>query len=88
MNGIGITYYELGDYMNAYPEEIQGRKTPIYKLYNKKDESIYLGEIKWNGAWRKYCFYPEYETLFDSKCLMELVKFIDYLMKERKNKGV
>lgn len=31
-----------------------------------------LGEIKWFGAWRKYCFYPQIATVFDYTCLQDL----------------
>jgi len=38
-----------------------GKKTWLYSV--RKDSSKGLGEllglIKWNGAWRQYCFYPE-----------------------------
>ena len=68
---------ELGKYMIAEIGIIEGRKTPIFKLFNKQDERIFLGEVKWNSGWRKYCFYPAEETLYDSICLLELVNFID-----------
>ena len=32
---IGIEFYDLGKYLNAYIEEIEGRKTPIYYIYSK-----------------------------------------------------
>lgn len=43
-------------------------KTKVYEITTKDSSSI-LGYIKWHGAWRKYCFYPEGNTIFDSKCL-------------------
>jgi len=42
-----------------------------------------LGVIKWHGPWRKYCFYPEANCLFDKSCLEEVAAFLDGLMIER-----
>lgn len=38
---------------------------------------IPLGVIKWHGAWRKYCFFPEADTLFEQVCLREIADFIE-----------
>lgn len=35
MNSIGITFMKLGKYMTAFPEYIDGRKTPIYEITNQ-----------------------------------------------------
>lgn len=45
---------------------------------------VRLGQVKWYGAWRRYVFYPEVETLFDARCLAEIQKFLDARMNERK----
>lgn len=45
---------------------------------------VRLGEVKWYAPWRRYCFYPDRETLFDRNCLCEVVEFIDEQMKARK----
>lgn len=36
-----------------------------------------LGRISWHGPWRKYCFFPEAETVFEQTCLHEIAAFID-----------
>lgn len=46
-----------------------------------------LGQIKWYAAWRKYCFLPEEGTVFDAKCLLEIVSFIDTEMKEHRKQN-
>lgn len=43
-----------------------------------------LGRIKWHAPWRKYCFFPRAEILWDTNCLGEVVTFINKLMDERK----
>ncbi len=84
MSSIGITFMKLGKYMTAFPEYIDGRKTPIYEITNQQNEFIKLGYVKYNSRWRKYCFYPDDETVFDDKCLLEMIKFLNYLNNERK----
>lgn len=44
-----------------------------------------LGEIKWFGPWRKYCFFPDYNMIFDNVCLEIIGKKLERLMQERKN---
>ena len=62
-------------------------KTNVYDITNKKN-GYYLGEVKWYGPWRQYCFFPENETLYERKCLKAIIRFIDTLMSDRKvNKG-
>jgi hypothetical protein len=85
-NEVGISYFDLGEYMRAFIEHPENRKTPIYYLCNKTDERISLGEIKWNGRWRKYCYYPVEDTVFDAKCLQEIINFLEHLREERKQK--
>lgn len=38
---------------------------------------LLLGQIKWYAPWRKYCFYPSSDTIWDASCLSEIVGFID-----------
>ena len=59
------------------------RKTEVYSI-QKKGVLFSLGIIKWFGAWRKYCFFPEEELVFDVDCLQEIIIFIKKLMDERK----
>ncbi len=76
--------------MKTYLEFIEvpnlDRKTKIFSVFNK-DNKTYLGEIKWWGAWRQYCFFPIKDTLFNKSCLLEIVEFIEKIMNERKNRG-
>ena len=48
------------------------RKTPIYYIFEFNTNCI--GEIKWYAPWRKFCFYPDADTVWDSKCLTEIIK--------------
>lgn len=63
----------------------QTKKTRIYAIRNCKSQLI-IGYIKWYGAWRQYCFFPESETVFSKGCLEDICNFIKRLMEERKLK--
>lgn len=56
------------------------RKTPIYYIFEYNTNCI--GEIKWYGPWRKFCFYPETATVWDSKCLTEVLQQLDMINKD------
>lgn len=43
-----------------------------------------LGEVKWFSAWRRYCFMPERETVFEEECLRGIARFIAARSKEHK----
>lgn len=58
-------------------------KTKRFSINTKTGD--FIGVIKWHGAWRKYCFFPHGDTVWDSKCLNEILTFISDLMEKRKN---
>lgn len=60
-------------------------KTLNIGISNKSGDK--LGVIVWYAPWRRYVFSPMEEKLFfDSKCLKDIVGYIDDLMAERKKK--
>jgi len=59
-------------------------KTKIWEIRNEH-QSCSIGEIKWNGAWRKYCFFPYEDTMFDTNCLKTITEFLESAMENRKN---
>lgn len=61
---------------------LTARVTPIYTLYNKNNGD-HLGNVKWNGRWRQYCFYPCGETIWSGGCLDDIRSLIGSLMRER-----
>ena len=58
-------------------------KTTIWYIFNKRSNN-FLGEIKWYGPWRSYCFCPISHTVFNKGCMTDIIDFIDQLHKERK----
>ncbi len=66
-------------------EKREHRKTDIYHVLNSSN-GTYLGHISWKSQWRKYCFFPHAETVFDSTCLETITVFIRNLMDKRRHK--
>lgn len=56
------------EYIEIVGENLKGRKTPIYHINSLRSQDE-IGQIKWYGAWRKYCFFPNGDTVWDKKCL-------------------
>lgn len=61
-----LTFLDLG-----IPE---GQKTRRYAVRSATAE---IGQVRFYGAWRKFCFFPGEHTVFDSACLREIVMFCD-----------
>jgi hypothetical protein len=51
------------------------RKTLIFAAVTKEGQVI--GQIRWFAAWRKYCFYPFAETVWEENCLRQIADFIE-----------
>lgn len=55
--------------------------TRIWNVHNKRSGEN-CGEIRWHGAFRKYCFYPTDGFLFDSDCLLLIAEKLSSGTKE------
>ena len=60
-------------------------KTEVWNILSKTSGFI-LGQIKWYGAWRQYCFYPSPNSIFNIGCMDDIKKMINELMSARKYK--
>ena len=58
-------------------------KTEIWNIISKSSEFI-LGQIKWYGPWRQYCFFPSPNSVFNNGCMDDIKKFINNLMSARR----
>lgn len=76
-------YY--GQYFFITKSNYEGRKTPIYYIFEFNTNCI--GEIKWYAPWRKFCFYPDKDTVWDSKCLLEVLQQLDKINDEYKGRS-
>lgn len=66
-----------------------GRKTRIFAVRKDVEEVCaghYLGEIRWNGSWRQYCFYPDKNTFWSAGCKEEIAKFEREMNKKQRAK--
>lgn len=59
-------------------------KTKAYNVVSKVSQDV-LGEVRWYGPWRRYCFFPGDSMLFDYACLTEINTFLFALMEARKS---
>lgn len=53
-----------------------------------KDNGVPIGRIEWYGPFRKYSFFPESDTVYETVCLGDIKRMIDELELIRKNKNV
>lgn len=58
-------------------------KTDIYNVLSKSSGFI-LGQIKWYGAWRQYCFWPSPNSIFNIGCMDDIQTIINELMAQRR----
>jgi hypothetical protein len=57
-------------------------KTSVWECFNKSAGSI-LGTLSWYGAWRQYCFFPEFDTVWSAGCLQDVIAFMNWLKEQR-----
>ena len=60
-----------------------GRKTHFWSVVPKSGGAE-IGEIKWYGPWRKYCFYAAGYAIFETVCLREIAEFLEAKTKEHR----
>lgn len=56
------------DYLKFIDGPSESRKT-VVSLVVSKSQGIVLGQIRWFGRWRQYCFYPNSDTIWNKGCL-------------------
>lgn len=61
-------------------------KSGLTKIWavNATHGAIQLGRVFWFAAWRRYCFAPCADTVFDTKCLDEIQVFLVKCNEEHK----
>jgi len=68
--------YYVGTHIEFVPTGVKvGQKTMRWDVMAKAGD--HLGEVKWFGRWRKYCFFPLSGCAFEGTCMREIVKFIE-----------
>lgn len=67
-------------------------KTKTWYVVNKYDDAsgdfakAHLGWIGWYAPWRKYCFFPKGDTVYEKVCLREIANFCERKTSEHKAK--
>ena len=61
----------------------QNRKTDTFSVCNSASTDE-IAVIKWQPTWRRYVLVPNSCTIFDARCLAQLVWCLNKLMDERK----
>ena len=51
-------------------------KTSVWNCLTRQGDR--LGQVRWFGSWRQYCFFPsdELSTVFNVGCLNDIANFI------------
>lgn len=74
----------IGKYMSATLVE-EKAKTSVYSINNTTHGDV-LGIVKWNPAWRQYCFFTTEEIVLSSGCMADLQEFLNTINKRQKNR--
>lgn len=53
----------------------EGQKTQRFNVVAKEGRVV-LGQVKWFGRWRKYCFFPAPDMIFEEDCLGDIAAFL------------
>jgi len=61
------------------------KKTKLW-FVDIKDTVECLGKIKWFSRWRKYCFFPFPDTVYEKDCLRDIAEFTENETKKHKQK--
>ena len=59
-----------------------GRKTKIWSCQNSRS-GVELGEVRWHGPWRQYCYFPTVQAVYSEGCLEDVRDFIRKQMEAR-----
>jgi hypothetical protein len=74
-DGLMQTEYQ---YIIFIPVKNTGRKTLKFECRNKRSRAV-LGIVKWNVAWRQYCYYCTDNTVYSVGCMNDIANFIGQL---------
>lgn len=67
----------MAEWIEFVEQPRDARETSYWVVYPKDPKGGHrLGEVKWWGAWRRYCFFPAPETLFEPTCLRDIADFL------------
>lgn len=67
-------------------EEAFRPKRYVTKVWNvvSKSSGVTLGQVRWYSAWRRYCFFPQPETVWSPDCQRDVAAFCEAQTAARK----
>lgn len=67
------------EYKYIYFAKVEDKpKTSVWSCHNQRSNDC-LGEVRWYGPWRQYCFFPAPGCVFNVTCLANINHFIGQL---------
>jgi len=73
----------MSEYLNFEEDDHYPGKTKLIVVVSKRTSEP-LGQIKWYGAWRQYTFWPMGDTIWNKRCMLDIINHINKLMDERR----
>jgi len=72
----------------TYIRFVEGTPKPRTKTWTVfgRDGGGRIGQIAWLGKWRKYCFFPALDTVFEQVCLREIADFCEHETRHHRRK--
>lgn len=70
----------MAKWIEFAPQAQDPRKLTVsWDVNSTSNISVRLGEVKWYGPWRKYCFFANRELalVFDKDCLRDIAQFCE-----------
>ena len=52
-------------------------KTSVWSCQTRGGDE--LGQVKWYGPWRSYCYFPTQQAVYSDGCLKDIADFIKQL---------
>jgi hypothetical protein len=65
-----------------FVEVVWPGKTRKWEVQSIRQNGHVLGHVGWWGPWRQYAFHPVDKTLWDAKCLSDVIGFIARQMED------
>lgn len=57
-------------------------KTSVWTCRNNRSD-VELGQVRWNAAWRQYCYFTTVDGVYSTGCLADIREFINRLQADR-----
>lgn len=70
----------------TFNEDLSGKSklTRVWAVQAINSLGFPLGKVKWWSAWRRYCFFPCKDTVYDANCLWDIADFCARMTTEQK----